>query len=150
MRRFLVLIVVITAPVITNAETIFVATIDGDSVNPPRNLPGTGTAVFVLNDEQTQLSFTITVQDLTSDETDAHVHNAGPRDRGPVVFELPVGANKVGVWDIPSNMVAELFANRLYVNIHTVNYVNGEIRGNITQQLPTAHTTWGAIKSLYD
>lgn len=133
-----------------SAETTFLATMDAQQDVPPLSgITATGNIVLVLNDAQTELSFTIDYQGLSSPEVGAHIHNAGPRDNGPIVFALPLGTPKVGVWQIPANYVTELLAGRLYVNIHTQNYISGEIRGNIGAPVPVENHTWGAIKALY-
>ena len=132
------------------AETTFVAVLNGAQNVPPLNVPGTGMATMILNDAQDQLSYALEYQDLTSPENDAHFHNAGPRDIGPVVHQMPLGTPKVGVWNIPPDMVTELFAGNIYVNIHTEVYILGEIRGSVTQATPVQSSTWGRIKALYE
>ncbi len=131
------------------ADTTFIAMLDGAQNVPPLPVPGSGSAILVLNTAQTQLSFDIRYRDLIGQETDAHFHNAGPRDNGPIHFGLPLGTSKIGVWDIPSGMVPELFAGRIYINIHTDVYITGELRGNIQNAAPVENTTWGRIKHLF-
>jgi hypothetical protein len=132
------------------AGTTFIAIIDGASNVPPRSVPGTGTAVMVLNDAQTQLSYDIRFSGLVATEVAAHFHNAGPRDQGPIVHNLPLGNHKVGVWNISPEMVTELFARRIYINIHSAQYITGELRGNVVASVvPTQGATWGGIKAVY-
>lgn len=106
-------------------------TIDGAQNVPPNQVPGTGSGTFVLDDLQTELTYHIEYSGLVGVEFDAHFHNATPRDNGSIVFQLPVGSPKDGVWQIPANLVTELLEGRIYVNIHTDQYVAGELRGNI-------------------
>ena len=146
---FLTCAATVTTPV--HAVTYFGATLNGMQDVPPfPEVTATGTAFFVLNDAQNQLSFDISYSGLTGPEIASHIHNAGPRDNGPIRFTLPPGTHKVGVWNIPAAMVTELFAKRLYINVHTDAYLPGEIRGNIMQQqVPTEPSTWGRIKALF-
>lgn len=144
----LLLVLLLLAPA-AHGETVFVATIDGASNIPPRSVVATGMATFTLNNDQTELAYHVTYQDLSSLEDSAHLHNGGPREQGGIVFALPVGTPKVGVWNIPPDMVTELFAGRIYINIHSVVYIGGEIRGNIMQQVATEASTWGSIKAFY-
>jgi len=137
------------APGPSSASTVFQVTINGASNVPPLPVGATGLATLVLNDAQTKLSFNITYQGLTSPEIGAHIHNAGNRTNGPIVFALPAGTPKVGVWSIPAQYVTELFNNKLYINIHTETYAAGEIRGNIDNGVPAEQSTWGSIKALY-
>jgi hypothetical protein len=135
-----------------SATTTFTATLDGlQNVPPVPSVTATGTATMTLNDAQTELSFVIHVNGLSSPEISSHFHNAGRRDNGPIVFNLPLGNTKVGTWAIPPDMVTELFAGRIFVNIHTENYLSGEIRGNVSEDLvPVEQSTWGKIKLLYE
>lgn len=132
------------------ASTTFKATLDGASNVPPiPSVTATGSASLVLNDDQTELSFHIEYDYLSSPESDAHIHNAGPRANGPIVFQLPIGEVKDGVWEIPPAMVAELLAGRLYINIHSDIYISGEIRGQIVQAVTVRTETLGAVKARY-
>ena len=84
-------------------------------------------------------------------EDAAHFHMGNPRENGSAVFALPLGSPKIGVWMIPIDALAALLDGELYINIHTADYFQGEIRGNIGPSvLPVEHTTWGRVKSLYD
>jgi len=128
----------------------FTASLNGASDVPPiPEVTATGTASFVLNDAQTQLTYHIEYSGLSSPETAAHVHNAPPKLNGPAVFALPLGTPKDGVWDIPPDMVTELLAGRLYVNVHTETYIQGEIRGNIEGPVAAQSATFGAVKEKY-
>ncbi|MFQ5512334.1 MAG: CHRD domain-containing protein [Candidatus Krumholzibacteriia bacterium] len=130
-------------------DTTFIAMIDGAQNVDPLPVPGTGSAVMVLNTAETELSFDIQYQDLIGVETAAHFHNGGPRENGPAKFLLPMGTPKTGVWNIPPEMVPELYAGRIYINIHTDVYITGELRGNVAQSVPTENTTWGRVKHLF-
>ncbi len=131
------------------ADTTFIAMIDGAQNVPPLSVPGTGSAIIVLNTAETQLSFEIVFQDLDSPEAAAHFHNGGIRENGNVVFVLPLGSPKIGVWDIPPDLVPELFAGRIYINIHSEEFITGELRGNLMQTVPTDDSTWGRVKYLF-
>jgi hypothetical protein len=153
MRRLAVaaaLVIAATTSQPTVAGTTFIATIDGASNVPARDVPGMGTAVMVLNDAQTELSYDIQLSGLVAAEVASHFHNAGARDQGPIVHNLPLGTHKVGVWSISPGMVTELFARRIYINIHSTLYISGELRGNVVVQVvPAEGATWGNIKALY-
>jgi hypothetical protein len=134
------------------AEMTFVATLNGLNNVPPRpEITATGSATLVLNDEQTELSYRIEYNGITSPETASHIHRGGPRENGGIAYELPFGSLKIGVWtNIPPEDLTRLLDGKLYINIHTVNYFQGEIRGNIVEEsVATEPATWGAIKALY-
>jgi hypothetical protein len=142
------LVVVIARP--ATADTIFVATIDGASNVPALpTVTSTGTAVLTLNEAQTRLTYHIELFMGDCPELYSHIHNAAPRENGNVVHSLPVGDTKDGFWDLPPDMVTELFAGRLYINVHTEAYITGEIRGNIQPQVPVQESSWGSIKARY-
>ena len=144
-------VVIALAASTAHADTTFMATLDGlQNVPPLPQVTATGSATLVLNEAGTELSFTITYQGLSSTEFGAHIHNARPGLNGSVVFTLPLGTPKAGTWQIPPDMVTELQAGRLYINIHTDTYSTGELRGNIMeQQVPVETSTIGALKHRY-
>ncbi len=145
---YLLLLCKLDAPA---ADTVFVAALDGQHTVPPRaGVTASGMATMVLNDTQDQLSFDILISGLSTPEFASHFHNAPPGERGLVQFTLPNGVHKVGTWDIPPDMVTELFNGRLYINVHTERYREGEIRGDVTEPVPVRPSTWGSIKSLYE
>jgi hypothetical protein len=124
---------------------------------------GSGQGTFVLNNDQTELSFNITFSGLSSTESAAHFHNAAVGVNGGVVRHLPFPANpKIGVWrstDGPAApnqpltpfLVGELLAGRLYTNIHSQQCPQGELRGQVVlDATPTLQDrSWGRIKALY-
>ncbi|HPF35726.1 MAG TPA: CHRD domain-containing protein [Candidatus Krumholzibacteria bacterium] len=130
------------------AETQFTATLDGASSGTPS--PATGTAVMILNDAQTELSYTITYSGLTGTEVAAHFHNAPPGSNGPILEPLPAGEPKVGVWMVSPSDVVELMAGRVYINVHTNLYPAGEIRGNVTfDTVASEESSLSSVKTEY-
>ena len=124
----------------------------GGSEVPPVATDAVGLAVVELNESQTELSFEITFAGLSSPEIAAHFHNAPPGVNGPAVFTLPLGSPKTGVWNIPPAMVTELAEGRMYVNIHSEMWPDGEIRGDLepfSDPTPTVPSTWTTMKSRY-
>lgn len=149
MKRFTVLtftLLLLALP--AAAATQFTAVLDGASSGTPS--PATGTATLLLNDAQTELSYTITYSGLLGPEVAAHFHNAPPGVNGPVMEPLPAGEPKVGVWMITPAEVVELMAGRVYINVHTTFYPGGEIRGNVTfDTVPSEEQSMSALKADY-
>lgn len=143
------------------ADTGFVAYITGLQEVPPTSTPGYGTGTFLLNTAQTQISYSITFSDLITPMTAAHIHNAPEGSNGSVKLNLAgAGATSgtlAGLWTttqptqpLTSTLLTELFAGKLYINIHTSTFPGGEIRGQIfVDATPNRSTTWGRIKGLY-
>lgn len=154
MRRFVAVICLCLgcAAGAARADRTFVAVLDGEQAGIPA-VTATGSAVFVLNEDETELSYHVEYTGLSSPEIYSHIHNAGPRDEGPIEPSLPlaVGTPKWGLWQVTADIVTKLASRRLYINVHTEMYGIGEIRGNISEQIivPVAPTTWGAVKALY-
>lgn len=135
----------------------FTASLSGSQEVPPTASPATGSGTFTIDTNANTLSFNITTSGLTGGaETGAHIH--GPAASGvnaPIVFALPLGASKIGVWNYPEAMEADILAGRTYVNVHTLLFPNGEIRGQILptpdvrNMILTAGTrtsgTWGLV-----
>ncbi|MBL8765028.1 MAG: CHRD domain-containing protein [Phycisphaerae bacterium] len=92
-----------------------------------------GAGQFVIDTTNNTVSFRIVVAGLGTAETAAHIHGiAGPGANAGVIFALPLGPVKTGVWNYPPAFEDALLNGRLYVNVHTVGFPGGEVRGQIT------------------
>lgn len=98
------------------------------SANQPQ-----GTAKVWLSGND--LKYEITVQDLTSDITDAHFHTGTSAEEGPAVKGIPFSGNTAaGVWiNLTDEEKNNLLTGKMYINIHTVDYPDGEIRGQLME-----------------
>jgi len=118
MRRFLlgfVFLIVLAAPAAA-APIIFFATLSGPNEQPPNLSPGTGTALVTIDPVAHTMSVQAMFQDLTSDNTAAHIHVInGPGDAniadtlGPVATTTPTfagfPAGTAGTYDATFNML---------------------------------------------
>ena len=95
MASFCVVLILCVAS--AHAATIFVADMNGVNEVPPNASTNTGTATFVLNDAETELSYNIVTsffdladlgQPGANDISGLHLHNAAPGSNGPVVFGI--------------------------------------------------------------
>jgi Cu/Zn superoxide dismutase len=155
-----------TTPTATSTTTSFTAKINGTQEFPAPTVTttATGTGAFSLNAAKTELTFEITVTNLTGAITAAHIHNAAAGLTGIPVTTVNFTNNTAsGAWKstdsapLTAALVTELEAGRLYLNIHTAANGAGEIRGQITsiasgskgftskvkgdQEVPTVSTT---------
>lgn len=68
----------------------------------------------------------------------AHIHQGGIGQNGDVVMELEENMSHAGLWQMPENTAlgseaqALLLAGGHYVNMHSVEFPGGEIRGQVT------------------
>jgi hypothetical protein len=133
-------------PSALDAQPAFEADLSGANEVPPVATPASGRAVLVLFDDAGTLTlhYRVTVSDI-SDITAAHIHAGAPGENGPVVFTLFDGT---GTFD-PDNPISgsiaitnaeltELLTGNYYINVHTSEYPDGEIRGQVGQFAPPA------------
>ena len=116
------------------SATFFTAVLDGDQEVPATTTDGTGTGAFRLDDKG--LHFIITVTGLSGDITNAHFHGAAAGTSGGVVHGIGdsfAGNTARGIWrsddGLTSEMIGDLLAGNIYMNIHTADNPSGEIRG---------------------
>jgi hypothetical protein len=96
-----------------------------------------GSARLLLNRQTRELSFDISVTGIPS-ATLAHIHQGIVGVSGPVEINLlppgqPFGPTNplTGSVVLDAQQVADLYAGRYYVNVHTVKYPGGELRGQV-------------------
>lgn len=114
----------------------FVAHLSGAQEVPPVAIGATGTGAFVLDGEG--LHYWITVNGLSGPITGSHFHRAAPGANGPVVRGFTMENNSVSdVWTatdaqaLTTELIGDLLAGNLYVNVHTQQNPGGQIRGQV-------------------
>ena len=112
--------------------TLFNLVLEGAQQVPPAatGAGGSGTATYEASTRQ--LTLNLGYSGLSSAETMAHIH--GPALRGAnagILFALAAGSPKTDAVVLSPAQETDLFAGRLYVNIHTVNFPDGELRAQI-------------------
>ena len=123
------------------------ADIGGGQEVPPTDSLAFGTGVFEYDDESNVLTWTIlfTASLFDTEEIASHIHGpAAPGENADILIDLGTGQLKEGMADLdlvadcsgdPEACEADLLAGLWYVNIHSTEHENGEIRGQI---LPVA------------
>lgn len=99
---------------------------------------GTGTAALTLTEPG--LRYALTATGLTGPIINAHFHNAPAGENGGVVhgiFDAFEGTTAEGIWrtnddePLSTDMLQELIAGNIYINLHTDAHTGGEIRGQV-------------------
>jgi hypothetical protein len=122
----------------------FTATMNGAQETPPVNTAATGSATFINNGSS--IAYTFTASGLSGDPTAAHIHFAPVGVKGPIVVPLTVApgpaagsATGTGSFDntgvtggfTVNDVLVTMRNGGAYINIHTAQNPNGEIRGQI-------------------
>lgn len=122
--------------------------LSGDQEVPPVKTSGRGKGHVIVDSEEELVYYDIYVKKLSSDiDQDIGVHfHVGERGvNGPVVKNLNIeeGDRKhyrfKGTWrptdatqPLTQQDLDDLLSGRIYVNVHTLNYPDGEVRGQVS------------------
>ncbi len=141
MKRLVAISVLALVSVLTaSGQQRFVAALSGAQEVPANASAGKGTCAIVLNAAQTQITVNCTFAGLGSNLNAAHIHGtAAVGVNAPVLFGftgLPTATSgTIGPlnFNLSAQQVADMRAHRHYVNLHSVNFPGGEIRGQVKQ-----------------
>lgn len=112
--------------------------LDGCQEVPEISTWGSGQAWLQLTPEYNALSYTIQVKDLSGPIVAAHFHLGAKGTNGPVLETITFQPLPDGVWVAagvwapldPVNL-QKLLTSGVYINVHTENFPDGEIRGQV-------------------
>ncbi|HEV8580461.1 MAG TPA: CHRD domain-containing protein [Thermoanaerobaculia bacterium] len=112
---------------------------------PPVSSPVTGGCLADLGDDAAALF--VRCAHNVSQATAAHLHDAPPGQNGPVVFDFALGNPFSANVPMTPRLVADFAAGFLYVNVHSNDFPDGEIRGQVVAAPATipALGQWGLI-----
>jgi uncharacterized protein (TIGR03118 family) len=120
------------------APALLTATLNGANERP-NPVPTTATGLGLLTLIGNQLTYTITYSGLSAPATAGHIH--GPADTNTFVGVLQpfpgvsgTSGAVSGTLILPLNQLTNVIDGMTYINIHTTNYPNGEIRGQVLFQ----------------
>jgi CHRD domain len=145
----------------------FSASLSGNDEVPPIQSIATGLAKFVTDDNGTQVSYWVNITGL-NEITGAHIHNGSAGQNGDVVVSLsgPESAEngQSAIISLKGNITSDklqgpLEGNELselvglmsdgtvYVNVHTAEFQDGAIRGQIASGLPQSEINATSVVS---
>jgi len=112
------------------------ATLDGQQEAPPVMTAGSGSGTIFLDRATGRLFWDISIDGLSSPVTAAHLHGpAGPGVAADVQVPLEVAASSPqrisGQAQLTDEQMRQVLSGLWYVNIHTEQHPDGEIRGQV-------------------
>jgi hypothetical protein len=119
-------------------QQTFQAKLSGKNEVPPVTTSATGLAQFHLGSDGKTLSYTLTAHNIKT-VTMAHIHQGKADETGQPVAPLSVGKGTITSSDLKGplagkqifDLVNIIKSGQAYVNVHTEQNKNGEIRGQI-------------------
>lgn len=117
---------------VTTTAEVYIAKLSGAQVVPPTASPATGVVILRQAVNHPGLSVSLYLNGLTSAQIDAHLH--GPALAGnnaaPIVT-LPAGKLVNFPTSLSNPQFLNLSAGRVYVDVHTAGFPDGEIRAQL-------------------
>ena len=139
-RPFLILLVIAFSFItpIASGQTLG-AVLTGSGEVPPNSNPGFGNATVTFDESRQHITVTITVTNLGSPINNFHIHEAPPGTNGPVRVDLIglggtfVNGTMNGTFSIAADVAQRMLQNpaNFYVNVHTVAFPGGAVRGQL-------------------
>ncbi|MCU0427556.1 MAG: CHRD domain-containing protein [Candidatus Kapabacteria bacterium] len=135
LRPFLALAaIVFFSAEIATSQQFFTIALDGSDPSQTASTPATGSGWAVLSADKTRLTYTFAFARLSGSPTAAHFHLGGRGVANPAPAQtIAITGNYVtGTWNNPTAaQLDSLLAGKIYVNIHTMQFPGGEIRGQV-------------------
>lgn len=109
---------------------------------PPVSTTATGSSNLNVNFGTGELTGSVSFSGLSSSAEAAHIHQANAGAIGGVIIGLVGGeGSTAGTWNVPDGTIMSgdqlnlLITDGLYVNIHSEDYPDGEIRGQLAYRI---------------
>lgn len=123
------------------ARTGYIALINGLQEVPAVTTTAMGSGIVSIDAMETNAHYMFVVNGLTGPIGGAHFHNAAAGANGAVVYDLSPSFGKMGTSDtafgywttgFTSTNAQQFRAGEIYINIHTAANMNGEARGQMS------------------
>lgn len=149
----------LTAGVASADIYTYSANLTGAAAIPPSGSTATGTATLTINTDLTgpegYLTLHVEFSGLSSAQASAGIYAGSAASNGSLIMALPLGSPVDSILILTlfqSAMFSNaLYSDSLYLNIDSVDFPGGEIRGNFTliNTVGEDSASWGGIKALY-
>lgn len=150
-KRILAVCAVVVTLMVFGGSAVFAqsgmtATLTGAAEVGGGDTDGSGSSTVTLTSD-TELSYTISVKDITLPAAAAHIHKGAAGANGPVVIGFSVVPDAAGMASgtatAEAAIIADIRANpqNYYVNVHTSDFPNGAVRGQLGGMGATAPVT---------
>ena len=139
LRSALLLTALVTSlmPAAAGAETItYHATLSSAAEVPPNKTAGTGTATATIDTDTKMLSYSVQYAGLSGPVTAGHFHGpAGVGKNAAVLIPImaPLASPINGMARLSDAEIVDFRAGNVYVNLHTEENPDGEIRGQVSK-----------------
>ncbi len=138
MKKTPVVLAIVAATLFTAAPAFaemmkMKVTLDGQSQSPPVDTKAKGEADVSVDTDAKTITWTVKSTDLSGAPTAGHFH--GPAEAGanaPPEVDISKMIDS-GTAPITDEQIAQILAGKVYLNIHTAKYPDGEIRGQLTK-----------------
>lgn len=116
-----------------SGSVFFSAILTGGQEVPSVTTNATGTGSFTLTENG--LQYDISLRTLSGSQIiGAHFHSGQAGSTGPVLHTITfIGTRSMGTWNLSVSDRNLLLDGKVYVNVHTNQYPNGEIRAQLHQ-----------------
>ena len=124
----------------------FEASLDGEQENPPTSSVASGKGFFTLSEDRSSLKYDITITGLKSYIRYSQLYRGVNGENGESIVTLNSPSQEEndtfrfrGTWSsndedpLTSELADDLIGGDVYVNIHSEDYPEGEIRGQIEE-----------------
>ena len=115
------------------AMTGFTAALNGASEVPTNASLATGSATMLLNENQGKFNISVNYSGITP--TAAHIHKGAEGVSGPAIFPFEITESPLVLTNVTLTPAQEtdLKNGLYYINIHSAEYPDGEIRGQLVE-----------------
>lgn len=127
---------------------LFASKLSGAQQVPVVATNAIGVGSLFLNSHRDSAFLNITVSKLSGPITGIHIHQGRKGTNGPILVHLEnfVEGNRIkGRLDntyITPSFIRQLLKDSLYINVHTAQYPDGEIRGQLVLEADVPYTAW--------